>query len=116
MVRGSEPDEVGRMSDNQLREFVQGVLSGTLFLSVQVHQQRDIPVVFMPLALGALTEWSEEKLKDVGVFYARMSAALPRSYNGNPMFTEVRFLHKDDWARASKTLSREWSRWQDLEV
>lgn len=104
------------MSDKQLREFVQGVLSGTLFLSVQVHQPRDIPVVFMPLALGALSAWPEEKLKDIGVFYARMKTALPRSYNGNPMFTEVGYLHKDDWARASITLSREWSRWQELEV
>lgn len=104
------------MSDNQLREFVRGVLNGSLFLSVQVRQQRDVPVVFMPIALGAFSDWPEEKLKDIGVFYARMSAALPRSLNGNPMFAEVRYLHKEDWARASKTLSREWSRWQDLEV
>ena len=58
----------------------------------------------------------DAKLLDIGVLYARMSQALPRAINGNPIFGEVRVLHKDDWARASSAISRECARRANLEI
>lgn len=117
-VRGREPidQDIPHVSEERLREFVLGVLDGTLYTSNQVRREQDIPLVFLPVAFGGFKDWTEDALKKVGVLYAPMSAALPRSINGYPMFTEVRVLHRDDWARASKAIHRELSRREKLEI
>lgn len=111
-----EGGQVPNLSDEKLREFVLGVLDGSLYTSDQVRQQELLSMVFLPLALGALKDWSTEQVKEIGVLYAPMSAALPRSINGYPIFGEFRLLNKDDWARASKAIHREWSRRQKIEI
>lgn len=105
-----------KVSDEKLREFVLGVLEGSLYTSDQVRDRNLLSMVFLPLALGALNGWREDQLKEIGVLYAPMSAALPRSINGYPIFGEFCLLNKDDWARASKAIHREWSRRQKIEI
>lgn len=42
----------------------------------------------------------------VGFIYAPMSAAMPRSINGLPMFTEARFVHVNDIAYLTQEIQR----------
>lgn len=120
ILHGEEPpgSRPPRVSKDKIREFVLDALSGALFLSTQIreHDLGLLPTIFLPLALGGLEGWTEEELKNIGVFYARMSTSLPRSINGYPIFPELAVLHRDDWAMAAKTLAREDARRKELEI
>ena len=119
VLQGQDPEDelhIAHMSEARLKEFVLGVLDGSLYTSQDVREEKLIPIVFMPIALGALKDFSEEKLKEVGGLYARMSTAFPRSINGHPMFWEVGLVHRDDWARAWKAIHRERTRRTEMEV
>lgn len=119
VLRGEDPEaelHISRMSDTKLREFVLGVLDGSLYTSRSVQDSKLIPMIFMPIALGGLKDMDEDKLKEVGGLYARMSTAMPRSINGYPIFPEVALVHRDDWARAWKAIHRENARRTELEI
>jgi len=97
-------------TDDELRAFVDDVLSGRVFTSAQVPNEADLPLVFMPIALGCYADVPEEQLKEIGVLYAPMKAAAPRTINGLPMFFEVRALSRADWKRAREALIAEQER------
>lgn len=116
MSEEKKSNEVPRMDAEELKKFVLNVLDGSLFLSTAVKDQTLLPVIFMPLAMGALSGWTEEELSNIGVLYARMSQASPRAINGYPMFFEVSLMHKDDWERARVVIMQEYERLQNIEV
>jgi len=84
------------MSATQLQEFIHGVVVGRLFLSTQVRDRRELPLVFRPIALGAFAGWSRRRRQRVGVLYGDMSVARPETANGHPVFDKVGVVHKDD--------------------
>lgn len=45
--------KVGRMSKEDMKEFVLGVVYGQIYTSAHCRQESTLPMVFMPLALGA---------------------------------------------------------------
>ena len=53
--------------------------------------------VFMPLIFGALRDWTEEEVSQIGIIWEYLSAAGPLSVNGQPMFLSCRIMHRDDW-------------------
>lgn len=115
----AEKFELPNKTDAELREFVNAVLAGEIFTSAQLseHEQRNLlPLVFMPIALGAFADVPEEQLKDIGVLYASMKSAAPRSINGLPMFFEVRTLSRNDWARARAALIAEQERRKSIPI
>ena len=70
-------------TDEELKEIAKGIINNTIFCSLQVKQQHLIPQVFLPIALGGLTE---DKAKDIGMVYAPMEERCPHAINGYPMF------------------------------
>lgn len=108
--------ELGTKTDDELREFVNGVLSGEIFTSAQVSDQSLLPLVFMPLALGCYSDVPEEQLKEIGVLYAPMKAAAPRCINGLPMLFEVRAMSRSDWNRALAALRAEEKRRKGMPI
>jgi|AntRauTorcE11897_2_1112592.scaffolds.fasta_scaffold00044_23 hypothetical protein len=104
-----------RMEDDEIREFVDALLSGNLFTSEQVQNESDIPMVFMPLMLGA-SEHLEPIIDDIGCLYEYMSKAGPRGINGQPVFYSFNVLHKDDWSIVLDTLKYEETRRQTMPV
>lgn len=103
-------NKLPRMTDDQLREFVLGLCDGKLFTSEHVKNERDIPMIFMPLALGAIGDWSKEELAEIGVVWEWLKEAGPLGVNGNPLFFSMRLMHKDDWERAVKAWEAETER------
>ena len=89
-------------NDAELKEIAVGIAEGRIFTNGHLRNQRDMLSVFMPLALGALKDRTEEELKDIGLFYEHLSEAGPRSVNGNPCFMSVRMLTKDETGRMQK--------------
>ena len=140
--------ELGRMTDEALKEFVKGVLRNEIFTSEHIRRRTayvcpkcearrvwadapcpecgeavvettepdiDLGLVFLPLAMGGLAEWPKDQIKLIGCLWAYNRTAFPRSINGYPMFPEMRVMHRDDWARASKAIAREQQRDIELE-
>lgn len=116
-LKGKEPTTfVPKMTLDQLRDFVRAYLAGHIFTSAQVREAKDVPSVFLPVLFGAFDDWTPEAKAEIGVLYANMSNALPRALNGNPMFTECRFMHKDDWKRASLAINTEIERLKHIPI
>jgi len=107
-----------KLSDDDLRKFVDDFLSDRIYTSVHLRgNQRDLlSMVFMPIAFGYFNRYQPESLKQVGVIYENKSAALPRSINGQPMFTSMRVLHVDDWQRAWAAILKEEERRKNIEL
>lgn len=107
---------VGRKSEEELREFVIDFLAGRIFTSAHMTNSASLGLVFMPLALGALSDWPDEDWADIGIIYEYLDKAGPRSINGMPSFFSLRIMHRDDWLRCIKAIQREHQRQQEIEV
>jgi hypothetical protein len=100
---------LARLSPVDLAQFVSDVCEGLLYLSVQAPPNL-VRSIFLPLALGAFSDWPPEKLQDIGIFYERLDKAGPLGINGQPMFLSMWVLHKDDWAKAKRAIVNEIER------
>ena len=96
----TEPFTVPRMTDDELRAFVRGFCDGQIFTSAQCRADEDLPMVFMPLALGALAGVPYDVIATIGCLYESLDKAGPRSINGMPSFFSFRVMHVEDWKRA----------------
>lgn len=124
-VKGEVPPElkdgIPVMSDESLREFVFGWCDGQVFTSNHISPSYKgdnsiITMVFLPLALGALKDMSEESVKHIGIIWEWRDQAGPTSINGYPVFFSLRFMHKDDWARASLAITNELDRRKNVKI
>jgi len=89
-------------TDQELKELAMGMHSGTVFSNMHLRKgdENMMSMIFMPLALGALSKMTEEEISDVGLIYEHLSAAGPRGINGYPTFFSFNILTK----RESETL------------
>jgi hypothetical protein len=109
-------NKIESMSEDDLRKFVDGAVSGRLFTSAQVADGRLMQSVFMPIFFGVFADWTEEEVKEVGVIWEWMDQAGPRSINGMPMFMSMRLMNKEDWKRALDAIQAESERRKTIKV
>jgi hypothetical protein len=114
----SEEHTLPRLSDDDLREFIRDYLAGRIYTSAQIpeYEMRNLAMVFMPLALGALAEWSQAEFGQIGIFWEYLDKAGPRSINGMPGFFSFHMMHVEDWDRARKVIRREMRRSEELSL
>ena len=108
-----------RLSDDELRKFVLDYIANDIFTHYDLGTQAEqmIGMVFMPLAFGALSEWTKEEVAEIGCIYARRSeGTFPRSINGFPIFGSCSFMHKDDWDRARAVILKAQAALESLDV
>jgi hypothetical protein len=104
------------MPPEKLAEFVIEWIEGRVFSSWHMDQQHNgslIHVVFMPLALGALSNLSKKAIEEIALVYEFTYARgqVPgRAINGMPMFTSCRLMNKRDWEKARTAINRELDR------
>lgn len=92
-----------RPSVDELKEVARGLHAGQIFTDRHVaNPQSDMTMVFMPLALGALSECSKEDVEQIGMIYEWIDKAGPRSVNGMPCFMSFKLLHRDDAVKVLK--------------
>jgi hypothetical protein len=110
--------QIPRMSDDQLREFICGVVDRRIFTIHDIHQRDEclIPAVFMPIIFGPFNHYNPDSLKRVGCVYEYYDKALPRSINGYPCFTSMRLMHAEDWKRAQAAIVAEIERRKNIPI
>ena len=90
---------IPRMSSENLSVLAKDIATNSVFLSTMIREHdaaNVLHMVFMPLALGCLSDLSKEEAEDIGLIYEYLKEAGPRGINGYPMFTSCRFLTKKD--------------------
>lgn len=105
-----------RPTDDELKEFVFAWCNGQLFSDRHIQNPNDLPMVFLPVALGAFAETPKEDLEQIGVMYEFLSAAGPTSCNGMPCFFSMRLLHKQDWERCRVAIEAELERRKNVTI
>jgi len=123
-VQGKDPlpgrrHDIPLMTEDGLKDFVLGCCNGHIFTSNQVpdeEAQHLLGSIFMPLVFGALKNYDQESIENIGVLWEHMSEAAPRGINGYPMFFSCRIMHKDDWTRARAAIKKELHRREAIEL
>lgn len=108
--------EVHRMDDKALKAFVLGFLDNTIYTSTHLRNPDDIGMVFLPAMFGAFSSWPKSRLDQIGCLWEYWDRALPRSVNGQPIFSNVRVMHRDDWGRALKAITKEREHRENIEI
>jgi len=89
-VQGKDPlpgrrHDIPLMTEDGLKDFVLGCCNGHIFTSNQVpdeEAQHLLGSIFMPLVFGALKNYDQESIENIGVLWEHMSEAAPRGING----------------------------------
>lgn len=101
------------MTDDELRQFVLGVVDGHIFTSAHIpdDENRMLSMVFMPLLFA-----QELDLTDVGIVWEWVKDAGPRGINGMPCFFSMRLMKSADWARARAAIIAETDRRKSIPI
>jgi hypothetical protein len=99
---------VNRLTDKEIRQLAKDLVTGESFL-VWANERYEVETCFgfmLSAVMASDDPPDAREFNRVGAFYAPMSAAMHLSVNGLPMFTQMRFLHKNDtkrlWERIEK--------------
>jgi hypothetical protein len=101
-----ELEEIGKMSDESLKQFVIDFVDNKIFVFQDIQEsqrQNMLPMVFF--AITAI-EFSDAAREDVGTIWEYFDKSLPRGVNGYPMFTSLRIMCKADWRRATAAINK----------
>ena len=94
------------MTEEELKTLALDISEGKVFGSWMLppdQAENLMPVVFMPLALGAA-----EKIQEVDLWgiYEYVDKATRRTVNGYPLFTSFKMLTQDDCVTLNKYLDK----------
>ena len=87
-----------RLTDEQIREIALGLSQNRYFVATQAPTDL-LPVIFMPLGFGAL---SDIDVSLIGNIIEEYSKAGPRGINGYPMFMSAQIVHVEDWEQITR--------------
>lgn len=106
------PAECPRMTDDQLREFVDEWLAGRIVTNQSLSgDERLLRLVFMPLALGGMAGAPKGYCDSIGLIWENVNEARGgRAVNGFPMFVSCHLMHKADLEIVSATIEAERER------
>lgn len=93
----------------ELNKLAKDIATNLVFTSNHIRDNHLTGSIFMPLILGAMSNFSEEGIKSVGMVYEYFDKAGPRAINGYPMFMSCAFLNQKDteyvWEKYNKIKS-----------
>lgn len=109
------PEEVPRMTEDELRAFVAGLRDDTIFTSMHVHEEdklrHDLGRVFVPVGVGFFHQAPDSFTENIGVVWEWFDAKAKKAHKGNatgviyPTFTSARVCHKLDWDIACNSIA-----------
>ncbi len=101
------PEQVPRMTPQEQAEFINGLVDGSIFSSMHIHEvdkkRGDLTRVFLPHAGDYFKALPNHYLHDIGILWAFMKEQSGKQFRGSvtkvayPTFTMVRLCSKDDW-------------------
>jgi hypothetical protein len=86
-------------TDEELKQVARDWVENRIFMSTQVKNPADIPMVFMVLAMADEELIDQYKKEDVVAFYEYYEKASPRSINGYPTFFSAHNLTRDEFEK-----------------
>ena len=100
------PEKIPVKTREELKQLAVDINAGKVFTNAHVPEGEKIEVVFLPIALGALSGWTPDQAKDIGLIYEYLSEATPMTVNGMPGFISMQLLNRGDtdrlWALMKK--------------
>lgn len=97
---------IPKKTPEEINELALAINRNEVFCSRQLRDPSLLSVVFMPIGLGAVADWPQEQLEDIGEIYSYIKDASPRSVNGYPSFFDVNFVNKEDWKTVVEKLMK----------
>ncbi len=100
---------VPRMTPDELKQFIIDVVDNKIFTSAHMTEQerkQHLQLVFMPVALGALSGAPKEVYDAIGILWEYYRDALPMGVNGMPIFASCRIMWKEDWILAREKITK----------
>lgn len=91
-------------TEEEIKQLALDIHAGKVYTDRHCGNISEISMVFMPLAFGLGLDPEDEK--KIGLVYEYMDQAGPRSINGKPTFSSMRFLDTNDTNRVSEKLER----------
>jgi hypothetical protein len=86
-------------TDKEVREVVRLMLAEKFFGHWMANDATAVGMIFMPIGLGALTEFDADEMDRIAI-WEDLDQAGPRSFNGYPIFMSCRIWLKDDMKKA----------------
>jgi hypothetical protein len=86
-------NDVPRMSREQIRETVVGLLENRIFVASSLPEGENLSAHFLPLMDG----FGGMDTTQIGNIIGDMRDAADMGINGYPCFFKCRIVHKDDW-------------------
>lgn len=79
------------LDEQELKQLAMDIVDGKVFTDRHVRKggEGDMPMIFMPIALGCFQTEDEANLQKIGMLYEYYDKAGPRSMNGYPVFTSL---------------------------
>lgn len=115
MTKKKTPDRVPRMTEDELRRFVDDLVSDRIFTSAVVGKDvQMLKSIFLPLALGAFSGYRKTELEQIGCIYEYLESRQHWCVNGYPTFLSCQIMHKDDWSIALKAARAEFERRKNI--
>jgi hypothetical protein len=95
----AEGGNIPNLTDEQVREIARGMIDGTIFTSMQLHDKNLLMNVFMPLIF--IDEATRLDITRSGVteMYAYMKDASGIAINGYPTFGSMGLIRSEDVER-----------------
>jgi len=92
----TDEKQIASKSHKELTNLAHDIYKGKVFTDRSVDDPSILPLVFMPISMGAFSEWKENSVTSIGMLYEYTDKALSRQINGCPMFSSVRVLNHAD--------------------
>jgi hypothetical protein len=90
------------MSDEAVTNLARDLVTNRVYMSDQIRNPRDIPIVFMVVALMDKKQLKEWERRGIVHLYEYNSKASPRSINGMPCFTSCYQINSTDYESVHK--------------
>jgi len=108
-VGAFKPKSIPSQSEEFLTQLAKDIAMNLVFTSDHVNREQWdnlLGMIFMPVVLGAFSDYTEEARKDIGMIYEYWDKAGPRSINGYPIFFSFAIVNVKDrlfvWEKVEK--------------
>lgn len=97
-VGALKPTSIPSKSKESLTQLAKDITMNLVFTSDHIHKTDSdiLSMIFMPIILGAFSNYTEEARKDIGMIYEYYDKAGPRSINGYPIFFSLQIMNVKD--------------------
>jgi hypothetical protein len=96
-VSDTDKEPYRYLSEEEAKKVAQELVNNLIFCSDQVHDARDVGMVFMVLNFLEKKDIDLFREREVVHFYEYLKDAMPRAVNGMPTFMNARPLTKSDY-------------------